>query len=169
MTTLFTKYIEETEIDEQSRRPLGTSMQCQNCIFWSLEEWKQEKKLHAPNPDLPDIWGECRRNAPTPSTDVITKIGDLLGLIAWATEETANIEHSKTSPYDFNSDEDRYNTWFWPKTQPYSWCGEFKLGRKEMSAENIERFERMYEAGMAEPDDDSIEGKLDAIIGKLEA
>jgi hypothetical protein len=139
----FGEYLDETDKEEKTRRPLGAEMQCRNCIFWSLEEWKEEKKLMNSTDDQADIWGECRRHAPRPPDETITKLGDLLGSIAWAVEETAGIEHSKYSPYDFEAG--RYSeVWFWPKTQPYSWCGEFKPGRKAMNQENIDRFEQMY-------------------------
>jgi hypothetical protein len=150
----FSEYLEETQKEEKLRRPLGAEMQCQNCIFWSLEEWRQEKKLANPAGDHSGVWGECRRHAPRPSDENISKLGDLIGSIAWAVEETAGIEHNKHSPYEFESGE-YGEVWFWPKTQPYSWCGEFKSGRKAMSQENINRFEQMRdEAYKPNPDEE---------------
>jgi hypothetical protein len=116
----FTNYLDEEKKDERSRRPLGQEMQCRYCIFWELESWKEEKKLVDPEEDDAGIWGECHRNAPKPLTDAMYKIGDLLGSIAWAAETAADIEHSKTTSYDFEK-EDREEVWFWPRTQPYSW------------------------------------------------
>jgi len=100
--------------EQRARRPNGYATRCELCRFWQAEEhdekWSDE-----------DQTGECHRYAPR---IVHHYTAEALGLIAWAVEEIADIQHDKSFDYAFENVEGAYEDW--PRTRAAAWCGEFQ-------------------------------------------
>jgi hypothetical protein len=114
-------------------------VRCDRCRYWELDYIAAV--FHGHHDD--DCYGECHYSAPSPVMEVLRKIGDSLGSIAWATEETANIKHnaegdnggsSKTVDYTFEG-KDVYEIGTWPRTRGVDWCGRFSSLLPELLAE----------------------------------
>lgn len=88
---------------------------CARCRFWEFNYRPQYEYAN----------GECRRRAPIPQSYVLARIVQLLGQIAWAAEEAANVKHEKDGDYE-GGGSDLYELHEWPITGSYQCCGEFE-------------------------------------------
>ena len=141
---LFSEYCKAEREDVAARYG---GFRCSECIHWYLESWRGEKEL-LDKDEGPYVRGECRRKAPVPLQSIVNAAAQLAGLIAWAVETIANIEHDDSehgglTDYDLET-ADQFHVYEWPMTEAGDWCGEGKPGRKAMSPENIASLEAMY-------------------------
>jgi hypothetical protein len=131
-------YFDAERADIDGRYGLHT--RCAQCVYWlpgaSFPGGLSGEQMLIDDPDNGnmDSWGECRRHAPSPSQYLFSQIAKLVGAAAWATEETATIEHEKDADYRIEG-VDSHEVWTWPLTKPQAWCGEGRAGRVPMSAE----------------------------------
>jgi hypothetical protein len=117
--------IQKQMAEEEARRPHGKDQRCFDCAYWQLTA--HHKARHKD-----DHQGECHRRAP-----VITlhyqHIAEALGLIAWAAEEAANVEHRSDAHFDYAFESEETPTMTWPRTYGSSWCGEFEKTEKPLT------------------------------------
>lgn len=85
---------------------------CGDCIYW-----RREKYAGAGPYD-----GKCRRHAPQAYQSMYLHTAELFGLMLWALEEHANVEHES---FDYRC-ENQSPFSCWPETQEDEWCGEFR-------------------------------------------
>ena len=86
---------------------------CDRGLFWEKRKFDEDR-------------GECRRNAPVPTTAMIHRMADLLGEAAWALNSIGEIDsENEVGHYMFESTTDFYVD-EWPMTRNDHWCGEFK-------------------------------------------
>ena len=103
------------EIDAvRARRPNGYATRCERCRFWEADK-------HIKGLADEDQEGECHRHGPRiPHHSQLVA----LGMIAWAVEELANIEHDEDFDYRFDLAETPI--YDWPRICAHDWCGEFQ-------------------------------------------
>lgn len=104
---------------------------CARCRFWEFS--------YRPQNDF--ATGECRRHAPIPQSYVLARIAQLLGQIAWATEEDANIKHEKDGDYE-GGGTNLYELNEWPITGSYQCCGEFEAREKPAPVNDSHPFDK---------------------------
>jgi len=93
---------------------------CDRCYFWEPDGYAPWKDAH------PDEWkGGCHRKAPCVYQGLVSDVARLIGAIAWATEETANIEHDDDVDYRCEA-RSQHELGDWPRTDAAEWCGDFK-------------------------------------------
>jgi hypothetical protein len=109
--------------EDADRRPHGKSQTCFNCIYWEIT------RHHRPMYE-DDTQGECHRRAPILHHDYSATA---LGLIAWAVEATADIEHQAN--FDYANESEERPRMSWPRTYGSSWCGEFVQTEKPLRLE----------------------------------
>ncbi len=97
---------------ERARRPQGWAQRCARCWYWEVEDLEQALEND-------EIIGACHRYAPHMPHH---HSAEALGLIAWAVETSANIEHGNFD-YGFECVEHPFSDW--PRTRAHDWCGEF--------------------------------------------
>jgi hypothetical protein len=119
---------------QRERRP--GDARCENCVYWEFSHYWEELKFLD---DDDNAWGDCHRHAPSPFQSILTKLGNTLGSVAWATEAAAHIKHSENevcgTDYHFEGN-DQHEVWQWPLTKSDDWCGDFKAGRVPMNDED---------------------------------
>ena len=100
---------------ERARRPKGWAQRCERCWFWQHDDGLDSDSSYDE-----DRAGECHRNAPQ---IVHHHMAEGIGLIAWAVETLAKIEHNEFFDYSFETVETRWADW--PRMAGHDWCGEF--------------------------------------------
>jgi hypothetical protein len=100
---------------EEARRPLGREQRCFNCAFWEISKEYGDRVVHDD-----DRRGECHRHAPQILQNYVA---EALGLIAWAVEEAANVEHNDRFDYAHECEASPFIAW--PRTTGDKWCGDF--------------------------------------------
>jgi hypothetical protein len=113
-------------LEERDRRPLGRTMLCQNCIYWTPLGSFDQKELDEDNAKGPfsDIFAECRRRAPVPLQHIILHTGQMTAQVAFAVNVLAKIKINEHDDYEMGSVyEDQVHEW--PMTNANDWCGEF--------------------------------------------
>jgi hypothetical protein len=112
-------------------------------MYWMPSNRWDEADLIKDN-DRSGIWsdvvGECHRRAPSPTQAMMSRIASLIGEIAWASNEIANIESEEHGDYELGAT-DIYHIHEWPMTGANDWCGDFRQGRKTPSPEELEKKE----------------------------
>jgi hypothetical protein len=88
---------------------------CSTCKYWDLRHSKKTEIWH-----IDDLSGECRRNAPRPTTGQYeAQVLDLLSSMTWVLEE-GNVDK------DFDEwDGAEGRNCQWPDTSGDDWCGEW--------------------------------------------
>lgn len=105
--------------EERARRPGGYATRCGRCLYWVKDKWNDDE-------DHPADWtGECHRKAPSGTDWLHHCVADLVGSIAWATEETANIEHVEITGQYRPAEKGNATSIMWPTLDAHDWCGEF--------------------------------------------
>jgi hypothetical protein len=100
--------------ETRARRPNGYATRCELCRFWEADDPDDASADE-------DQLGDCHRYAPR---IVHHHSAEALGLIAWAVEEIANVEHDKSFDYGFEGIETSSDDW--PRMRAAAWCGEFQ-------------------------------------------
>lgn len=149
---LIGQFVAEFSRLEESLRPGGAEQRCENCRYWEIDF------IYACHHDDPDGPGACHRHAPSPLMGALVEIGNTLGAIAWATEETAGIQHydedkSKKSrqPIDYNFEGRGFaRLWGFVSTDANEWCGEFAALAPEQIAARTALVKKWREKEKAE-------------------
>jgi hypothetical protein len=131
---------------QQRRRP-DEGMLCQNCVYWVVDNWTDERRLAKANMNgfWSDVRGFCKKHAPTPTSQLLHEIAQFAGEAAWALDEMAKIQTEDCKDYRVETKEIFYIN-EWPMTDANAWCGEFKAGRKLPTMEELEQVEAAWEA-----------------------
>ena len=108
--------LEQIEADiaaQRARRPKGWAQRCGRCRYWEYDDDDGREESE-------DSVGECHRYAPR---IVHHHTAQALGLIAWAVEAIANIEHEEHFDYNYESKDGEWMEW--PIVSAHEWCGDF--------------------------------------------
>jgi hypothetical protein len=126
--------LDERELLNRDRRPLGRMMLCQNCIYWEIADYNCDQLIKDnAKGAFSDVVGECRRCAPRPLQHIILHTGQMVARAAFALNTMAKIPiNEEADDYEMGSTYED-NVHEWPMTNANAWCGEFKK-REEISS-----------------------------------
>jgi hypothetical protein len=117
----------KSKIAERARRPGGADTVCQKCAYWSATNWGR-KQLEKDNSEHGGIWsdvfGFCKRRAPTPIPALLYQMAQLIGEIAIIQHEAHNYTLTENRDYDMDG-RNVFEVHEWPLTNANDWCGEF--------------------------------------------
>jgi hypothetical protein len=117
--------LSKNELAQRARRPSGVTQACRNCYYWDFSRHDAKQLENEAGEIFSDVRAECRRHAPRPTEHNIHHMTQLLGLIAWAAEEAANVRHEDPEDHYGAEGKDEFYVHEWPHTGAHDWCGEF--------------------------------------------